>query len=69
MAKEYRIPVVWQQMGFYYVEADSLKDALEKIAKTGCPLPDNGEYLEDSFEIDWEGLEDYQDEVDNLTSR
>lgn len=32
MAKEYRIPAVWQMMGFYYVEADSLKDALAKLA-------------------------------------
>lgn len=50
----------------YYVEADSLKDALAKIADVNCPLPENGEYLDDSFEIDWKGLEDYQDEISDL---
>lgn len=57
--KKYRIPVVWQMMGYQYIHASNIQEAI-RIAGN-MPLPDNGEYLEDSFEIDIEGLEQYQE--------
>lgn len=53
----YKVPVVWTMMGYLEVAASSPEDAV-KLAKdegVNCPLPDNGQYLEDSFEIDEEG--------------
>lgn len=55
--KMYRVPVVWSMMGYVHVSAyspeDAMQEAKEKVDK--LPLPSNGEYLEDSFEIDAEG--------------
>ena len=50
--KTWRIPVVWQMMGVVEVVADTLEEAM-KIAKDddNIPLPDNGEYLDDSWEV------------------
>ena len=59
MGKEkiWKVPCVWQMMGYLEVEAKTAEEARE-IAKDmarECPLPENGAYLEDSFEIDEEG--------------
>ena len=55
MAK-YLVPVVWQMYGRVEIEASSPEEAL-KIAqeKTDIPLP-TGFYLEDSFEVDTDGI-------------
>ena len=42
---KYKVPVIWQMYGHVTVEAD-----------TGIGLPDNGEYIESSWEVDWHGL-------------
>lgn len=58
MAKEmWKIPCVWQMMGYLEVEADTPEEAWKTAEKEemNCPLPDNGQYLEDSFELDYEG--------------
>ena len=54
---KYKVPVIWQMYGHVTVEADTLKDAAE-IAESdmGIGLPDNGEYIESSWEVDWHGL-------------
>lgn len=56
--KTYRVPVVWQVMGYVEVQAKSPAEAKRIAAedKDDCPLPDNGDYLEDSFEVDMEGI-------------
>lgn len=50
--KTYKIPVVWQMMGTVEVQAESLDDAVDKVLDTDVPLPEDGEYIEASFEVD-----------------
>lgn len=57
---EYRIGCSWQMYGHIKVLARNMEEAQEvakKLAET-CPLPDDGEYLEDSFELDEENIEE-----------
>lgn len=56
--KRYKIPVSWQMYGYVTVEADTAQHAAE-IAESdmGIGLPDNGEYVEASWEVDWETVE------------
>lgn len=55
----YRIPVSWQMYGYVTVEADTAQHAAE-IAESdmGIGLPDNGDYVEASWEVDWDVIED-----------
>lgn len=55
--KNYKVPCVWTMMGYLKVKAATPKEAWKAAEKEGvnCPLPDNGEYLEDSFHLDYEG--------------
>ena len=48
--KTYKIPVVWQMYGYVEVEADSMSEAT--LVAMDAPLPDNGDYVEGSFEVD-----------------
>lgn len=55
--KKFKIPVSWEMYGYVEVEAKTAEKALEKALTienelTGFPLPDNGEYIDDSFKID-----------------
>jgi len=53
--KTYKIACVWQMWGVHKVEAESLKEAEEKVlGELGLP---EGYYIEDSIEID----KDYTD--------
>ena len=56
--KTYLVPVVWQVMGRVEVQASSPEEAKRIVAENwdDCPLPDNGDYIEDSFEVDMEGI-------------
>ena len=56
MLKTYKIPVIWQVVGLMNIEANSLEEAIEKAQAPGTPLPRDGNYIEDSFEIDLEGI-------------
>lgn len=52
--KTWRIPVCWTMMGVVTVEVDTLNKAIE-IAQDDegiIPLPDNGTFLDDSWEVD-----------------
>ena len=55
----YKIPVSWQMYGFVTVEADSAQHAAE-IAESDMDisLPENGSYVEASWEVDWDSIED-----------
>lgn len=57
--KSWKIPVVWQEMGTITVVADTLAEAMElaKDEDGTIPLPDNGSYLDDSWELATEDME------------
>ena len=61
--KTYKIPVVWQMIGHVEVQAESLDDAVEKVLDTSVPLPEDGEYIEGSFEVD-ESVYSTEDDTD-----
>lgn len=54
--KLYKVPIYWQMSAYVDVEADSPEDAIEKARlKYGNPtepLPEDGEYIDDSFEVE-----------------
>ena len=59
--KKYDIPITWQSIKTYTVEAENLQQAVEMALKQFIYEPDE-QYIEDSFEIndiiqDW-----YEDE-------
>ena len=58
--KTYRIPVIWEMWGIIDVEARSLKTSKAKVFEPEIGLPD-GHYIEDSFQIDEEGIEGLND--------
>ena len=64
----FRIPLVWQMYGHCYVEANSLKDAIEIALGPNTPLPD-GSYVDDSVAIDDEVLELDQGKKNNALTK
>ena len=61
--KEFKVPVHWSMMGYVTVKSDTLQHAAE-IAESdmGIGLPDNGEYLEGSWVVDWDIVNDEQED-------
>ncbi len=57
----YTIPCVWQMYGTMQIEAESLEQAKEIALNPNTKLP-NGSYIEDSFELD----SDMVEEMNNL---
>ena len=53
MAK-FIIPVSWTFIDNMEIEAATLDEAIEKANSSETPLPDDGAYLEDSFKVDME---------------
>ena len=56
--KTYLVPVVYSMYGRIEIDAESAEDAI-MIAENSIdelPLPQDADYLEDSFEIDSEGI-------------
>lgn len=55
--QEFKIPVSWEMYGYVKVKANTAEEAL-KIAErkeyngAGFALPNDGEYIDDSFKID-----------------
>lgn len=66
--KTYKIPCTWQMYGLYHIEADSLKEALEKAEDAN--LPTDADYLDGSFEINSEMIPFYnkltEEEKENI---
>lgn len=56
----YRVGCSWQLYGHIEVRAKNEKEALEKARQLAmkCSLPDDGEYVCDSFELDEENIEE-----------
>ena len=52
----FNIPVKWQMQTVMNVTADSLKEAVKYVNKHEYDLP-SGEYVDDTFEIDYDRLE------------
>lgn len=59
--KKYDIPILYQSVQRFGVEAENLQDAITKALSRFLEIPDNN-YLEDSFEIDDIVEEWYPDE-------
>ena len=58
--RKYRFGCSWLMYGHFTVWARNMEEALEmakKFAET-CPLPEDGEYVDDSFELDEENIEE-----------
>ena len=53
---KYTIPCSWQMYGYLKIQAESLEEAI-KLAENDYNLPD-GSYVEASFEVDYEVLEE-----------
>lgn len=47
--KLYKVPVTWTMSGTYYIRASSPEEAKEAVFDAELP---EGQYLDDSFEID-----------------
>jgi len=54
----FTIPCSWQMYGSVEIEADDLDEAVELAYSNECSLPDNGSYVDASFEVDHESVED-----------
>ena len=54
----FKIPCSWQMYGSLEIEADDLDDAVELAYSNEYSLPDNGSYVDASFEVDHESVED-----------
>ena len=59
--KTYKIPCVWEMYGYVEVSAESLEDAIE-IAED-FPHLLNGEYIQGSFQVDYDALDDGDEEL------
>lgn len=61
--KTYKVPVVFTSWGLVEVEAENKEDLLRKLNDYDyvceMPLPDEPEYVEESFEIDFDALDHY----------
>ena len=60
--KTYKVPVVWQMYGYVEVEANNMDEAVHIVHSTDVPLPEDGEYIEGTFEVDqgWVFIEEAQ---------
>ena len=52
----YRIPVIWESWGILNIDAASIKHAAVLALDSEMPLPDQKEYVDDSIQVDWEGV-------------
>lgn len=60
--KTYKIPVVWTVSAVMEIEATDLDDAVAKASE--APLPDDASYLEGSFEVQHEALDQFNETED-----
>ena len=61
----YRIPVTWQMRAIIPVSASSLKEAFQLVNTLEYDLPE-GEYVEDTYEIDYDRLEEERGKHHNM---
>jgi len=53
--KTFNIPVTWTCWALMKIKADNIEEAQDKAMQSSLPL--ESEYIDDSFQIDGEGLE------------
>lgn len=53
----FKVPVKWKMRTIMKIPARSLKEAIQIVNSQEHDLPE-GEYIDDSFEIDYDRLED-----------
>ena len=59
--KKYRIPVIWEVMGYVEVKAVNIDEANELAME--APLPEDSDYIEGSFNVDYDrAYEEYPEE-------
>lgn len=58
--KTYRVPITWKMCSNYYIEAESEEEAI--MIAEDLPLPEHGEYLTDSFEIDMDDISEQKNQ-------
>lgn len=48
-----KVAVTWQMCGYVDIQADTMEEAMAEFEKESdyIALPDNGEYVDDSFEL------------------
>jgi hypothetical protein len=64
--KEYSIPITWESYMEIKVSAPNLEEAITKALKEFLSIPDEN-YLEDSFDVDLQNLEEeYPNEDFNM---
>lgn len=59
--KKYSIPIIWQSIKRFEVEAENLTEAIIKARETFFSIPDDA-YIEDSYDIDNIISDEYPDE-------
>lgn len=57
----YKVPVTWREYGYVLIEADSEVEAIRLTHD--ADLPSDSEYLEGSFEIDYDNIKCIEDEI------
>lgn len=61
--KIWKVPVSWQACGHYFVRAKSFEDAAKYIEKAkDIPLPADADFIDSTFEVDYEGKGIHNDE-------
>ncbi len=60
--KIYQIPCSWEMYAHVNVEATSLEEAIERAESDDFPLPDHGGYIDGSWRIDYDIVEDLNSE-------
>ena len=63
MSKYYEIPCAWEVYGTVEVPADSLEEAIKKVEADDFPLPSNFNYVDGSFEVDRDVVEEMNNEA------
>lgn len=53
----FNVPVTWVMVATVKIDAENVDDAYRK-ALALTPLPNNGEYLSDSFNVDFHSIEE-----------
>jgi hypothetical protein len=61
--KTYKIPVFWTMSGIVEIQAESIEEAI--LMADDAPLPENGEYMECSFEVDEHAIQYHNPNMDN----
>ncbi len=61
MSKQ-RIAVIWEMCGYIEVEANSIQEAMEKVKENpdDYPLPYDGEYVDGSFRLSTDDVEEME---------